>query len=507
VLLRNAYTGDELEVLSLHTRLVDTVDFSSDGLFLVSGGRDRRVVKWSLKEDVPPLVMRDHRNWVTDVEFSPDGRLIASSSWDRTIRLWDAASGELLEPVLREHEDAVMNVAFSPDGSLLASAADDATVRLWSVQERRELHVLRGHSLGVTGVSFSPDGSRLATCSADHHVKIWDVERGVELLTLRGHEHWAMSVDFSSDGTRLLSASWDKTVRIWDLDSAQRRQQRRREARNFESLATPIVDRLLGEGRTPQQVAVSLEGDQALSDGLRRAGLNVLLRKTFDVEQARRCAGAVAKFWECRDLAGRAVATGRWADAERLHREARQAMLEGCGRTHNLTGWACNYLAWFLKDRGPEKLSEAEVIALEAIEIFLAADGEWHPDTLNAHETLAHILRMQARVDEATRILRAQLAVAEAALESGQLEKDHWVIEALRASLGQCLVEQGEYAEARELLEWAVPRLRERPFMGPGDLRDLFESMVELYEAIDRPDLAQPYRDDLEQLDRSIAPE
>ena len=62
--------------------------------------------------------------------FSPDGHRLASASRDRTVRLWDAETGQLIDPPLTGHADTMESVAFSPDGHRIVSGSDDNTVRL-----------------------------------------------------------------------------------------------------------------------------------------------------------------------------------------------------------------------------------------------------------------------------------------------------------------------------------------------------------------------------------------
>jgi WD40 repeat protein len=105
------------------------------------------------------------------VAFSPDGARAAGAMGDRTVRIWEVATGKLLQ-VLRGHADLVMDVAFSPDGAELASASHDNTVRVWDLASG-DYRVLRGHAQAVEHVVWS-DRAHLVTGSRDGTLRLWD---------------------------------------------------------------------------------------------------------------------------------------------------------------------------------------------------------------------------------------------------------------------------------------------------------------------------------------------
>jgi WD40 repeat protein len=61
--------------------------------------------------------LEGHSDPVMSVAFSPDGQLVASGSYGGTVKLWDVATGAVLETL--EVEGCVSRLSFSSDRSYI----------------------------------------------------------------------------------------------------------------------------------------------------------------------------------------------------------------------------------------------------------------------------------------------------------------------------------------------------------------------------------------------------
>lgn len=160
-------------------------------------------------------------NTITDLTFSPDGKFLFSCGEDETLRVWDIATGKLIQSQNRHGESRIQCVSVSPDGILLATGGyDDQRAILTPVSEvfaDRKIGVYTplDHGSGVYTVAFSPNNALLASGAADGTVKIWRMRKG-QLLNTLPHDGWIKKVVFSPDGTRLAAASGGSgTIKIW----------------------------------------------------------------------------------------------------------------------------------------------------------------------------------------------------------------------------------------------------------------------------------------------------
>ena len=114
-----------------------------------------------------------HSSYVNSVCFSADGNFILSGSSDNSIKLWDRISGALLKS-FEGHSGSVRSVCFSADGNFILSGSNDRSIKLWDRISGALLKSFKGHYDSVNSVCFSADGNFILSGSNDNSIKLWD---------------------------------------------------------------------------------------------------------------------------------------------------------------------------------------------------------------------------------------------------------------------------------------------------------------------------------------------
>ncbi|HKZ56124.1 MAG TPA: hypothetical protein VJ024_00310 [Thermodesulfovibrionales bacterium] len=81
----------EIRTFSGHNSGVNSVSFSPDGKYALSGSSDKTLKLWVIETGREIRTFSGHNGGVNSVSFSPDGKYALSGSWDKTLKLWDMA--------------------------------------------------------------------------------------------------------------------------------------------------------------------------------------------------------------------------------------------------------------------------------------------------------------------------------------------------------------------------------------------------------------------------------
>ncbi len=188
-------TQECCQTLSGHIGQINSLAFSPDGTFLVSGGGDN----WEIKEGDDGIV-----------HFFLSG----DSPVDTTANVWEVSTGQNIATL--KHPQQVCVVTFSPDGKTVATSTDK-TVILWCTKTWQTLATL--DTVRVESLSFSHDGAYLAIGGTwpEQCIQIWNVETARRITEFSGHKSDVESVAFSPDNQLLASGGFDGVIYLWNI--------------------------------------------------------------------------------------------------------------------------------------------------------------------------------------------------------------------------------------------------------------------------------------------------
>ncbi|AFZ80966.1 U5 small nuclear ribonucleoprotein subunit, putative [Theileria equi strain WA] len=164
----------------------------------------------------PNILLTGHEGDVYALEFSPDGQFLATGGKDKTILLFQVYGECLNFGVLEGHKNAVLELHWDATGGLLYSCSADHTAAIWDVEYRKRIKNLNGHSEIVNSCypARKVVGSNMiVTGSDDGTVKIWDTRSKNNAKSI-AQDFQILAVCADANGERVFSGGIDNVIRV-----------------------------------------------------------------------------------------------------------------------------------------------------------------------------------------------------------------------------------------------------------------------------------------------------
>lgn len=164
-----------------------------------------------------------HREMITAIAITDDQRFLISVSWDRTLKIWDFATGTLINTV-EAHDQGILALAVTGNGDYhLATGGFDQTVKLWTLAgdaSSLELNqIFLGHLGSIHGLDFAPRWHFLVSGSYDQTLKQWNLEQETEEFSSYDSLGAIYALAVAPNQDFIAAAGGDGTVTLWQLGS------------------------------------------------------------------------------------------------------------------------------------------------------------------------------------------------------------------------------------------------------------------------------------------------
>lgn len=206
-----------------HGHNVCTLDVSSRGSYLVSGGWDGKAIVWETgKWQMSAQLTHDGEVKSVWAVLAYDEHTVITGSADNNIRIFDLrqvdGNGEVgarrtlsTSSVVRALCKLPVGIKGHPSGAEFASAGNDGIIQLWKLNGS-QVGALQGHDSFIYSLGCLPTGE-IVSSGEDRTVRIWRGSECIQTITHPAISVWAVAV--CQENGDIVSGASDNVVRVF----------------------------------------------------------------------------------------------------------------------------------------------------------------------------------------------------------------------------------------------------------------------------------------------------
>jgi len=189
-------------------------------------GKDHAIRYMSLHDNKYLKYFKGHEQKVVSLSVSPVDDTVLSGSLDRTARLWDLRSPDCLGLMQCQGRPVA---SFDPEGLIFAVGVQSEQIKLYDVRsfEKGPFSTFKypiETACDWTGIKFSLDGKLMMLTTNGAVIRVIDAFEGKPLFTLAGYQNnkgLPIEASFTPDSQFVVSGSTDGTLHLWRTEDGR----------------------------------------------------------------------------------------------------------------------------------------------------------------------------------------------------------------------------------------------------------------------------------------------
>ena len=202
--------------LSDNVLYVNNMAISTDGKYLSLHNKEKKETSLfdNEKRNFNHYI-NAHPGGVETVEFTRDNKYLITGGMEGRLYMWSVATGKKVD-TLSHHYDAISAIASNENGRWIATAGYDKVIKVFNRSFRKNHYKLISHQEPVTTVNFL-SSQRLLSTDKEGTILIWDIIKASVIGRLPKFDAHITAVCFDEDEKFLFVAGLGGMVGLYDL--------------------------------------------------------------------------------------------------------------------------------------------------------------------------------------------------------------------------------------------------------------------------------------------------
>ena len=195
---------------------INNMAISTDGSFLSLYQKEKKEVNvFDNKKRSFTYDIASHPGGVETVAFTLDNKYLITGGMEGRLYMWSVATGKKVD-TLSHHHDSVSAIASNNNGKWIATAGYDKVIKVFNRSFRKNNYKLISHQEPITTVTFLSK-QRLLSTDKEGTILIWDVVKANVLSRLPRFDAHITAVCLDKDEKFLFVAALGGAVALYDL--------------------------------------------------------------------------------------------------------------------------------------------------------------------------------------------------------------------------------------------------------------------------------------------------